>query len=82
MNQKTTSAMIAENDAWRLVCAREGGERYLSKTEVAKQAGISPRKVETMIGRYRLMKRAGVEIDRQDWWTARLTPMPPAKEAA
>jgi hypothetical protein len=75
---QTSSQTTAENEAWRLVCARESGERYLSKTEMARQAGISPRKVDAMIGRFRVMRKAGIEIDRQDWWTARLTPMPAA----
>jgi hypothetical protein len=71
-----------DNEAWGLVVAWETGRQYLSKTEIARQAGIAPRKVDQMIGRIRNMRRAvwpdgrKVEFDHEDWWAARMTPMP------
>lgn len=71
-----------DNEAWGLVVERETGRRYLSKTEIARQAGVAPRKVDQMIGRIRNMRRAvwpdgrRVEFDHSDWWVARMTPMP------
>jgi hypothetical protein len=36
----TTAQALAENDAWRLVCTRERGDCYYSKTEMANRAGV------------------------------------------
>lgn len=71
-----TTRAAKENDAWHLVCTRERGERYYSEAEIAKRAGASRRNVDAMVARFRLMRRAGVEIDMQDWTAARLSPMP------
>lgn len=79
---KTTKDPANENEAWRLVCSRERGERYYSTGEMAQRAGISARNVNAIIARFRLMRKAGVEIDTDDWWTARMAPMPAAPAPA